>query len=151
GSNQNAVNRVARCNSSVRRDIVSNWLNILHTNTSCGTGCGTIRHLLRRDLASGTTDVFAAVLGLATPGGTNVPFCNGNDQEDLDPIRISCSTGGGLQTNNSATDPSLDDICQRDGTLGLVTVITVPPEGADPGTAGLTVTNADLYPVQACS
>jgi cysteine-rich repeat protein len=124
------------CDSDARRALVANWQNLFEDNTCpSGTCVDTInnrqgiRRAFRRSDLSGTTDTFLSLVGLSSmpaaagPAGTN-DFCNGytspavtrlggdTDYLDLDPIRVTCDDG--------------EEVCSRDGTRGLVTVVTVP-------------------------
>ena len=101
------------CGSDVRRTLANNWSNFFQT--ACATeGCTKMRHAFRRGDFSGTTDTFLSLLDLDKI--SNVPFCNGDDQQDLDPIRRSCEAG--------------EQVCGSDGTLGLL-LPTLLPEGVD--------------------
>ena len=156
------------CNSELRRTLVNEWQNIIDDCTSgeaAGNACATdayatatlykgVRQLYRRGDVSGTTDTFLFDLLLPsirnnpatvanpkwTPGS---PFCNGSDQDDLDPIRVSCVGSGatGVQPYVAAQTAGTDDdvVCGRDGTLGLVLPIFVPEQLTDP-VGGPTVT-----------
>jgi hypothetical protein len=91
GSSQTAANRLSRCSSDIRRSLVSNWDNIVEANPTTCTGaasCGTLRRLFRRADDSGTTDTFLSLLGLNAIA--QVPFCNGVERQDQDPIRRTC-------------------------------------------------------------
>lgn len=63
--NTGAVN----CNSALRNYLASNWTQVFEDPGGC-TGCTTIRHLWRRDDASGTTDIFSQLLGFGGPSAT---------------------------------------------------------------------------------
>jgi len=133
------------CAGDVRRSLVNNWASLFQASCSGGT-CTQLRHAFRRSDLSGTTDTFLTLVGLPSmPLAKNVPgavakaiaFCNafglGNifggdsDYQDKDPIRRACDAN--------------EEVCGRDGTLGLVTPVEVP--------ADLSV--AALYPSVACS
>jgi len=121
------------CNSDVRRSIVADWENIFQ-GTCPGEECATspVRHAYRRADLSGTTDTFLSFLDL--PSISEVPFCNGIDLEDNDPIRVDCATAPtgfvapGDVVDGSAFDPSgqYEEVCGKDGTLGLVQAVFVP-------------------------
>jgi hypothetical protein len=101
-----------RCNSDVRRTLVENWSNIFDTAGDDGAGgctdgrCTALKHAFRRDDLSGTTDTFLSLISVpavtASGGvvGAQRTFCNGLENEDLDPIRRPCSL-----VSNSANDP----------------------------------------------
>jgi hypothetical protein len=160
GSNQLASNRIARCNSDVRRSLVNDWDNIIHGSADCGTvafscqntpniGTGGLRHVLRRDDLAATTDTFLSLLGLNSTGGSlqngnlgiNEPFCNGRDHQDLDPIRIVCTTkvatpvsatnaNGGPSAPNAALN---DEICSASSVIGSnVVTVSHTQSGANP-------------------
>ncbi len=152
------------CNSVVRQALVSNYKN-LFDSAACTTGSctGALRHVYRRDDASGTSDVFVGLLSinskwglkkLAASGTTQQsnPFCNApqpvnpgtnwnvtfgySDFLDADPIRTTCAGSGNAEG---------DQVCEPDGTLGLVLTI-FPPERGPAGT----IVNADQYPAVKC-
>jgi hypothetical protein len=157
---QTAANRVARCSSDIRRSLVADWDNVIQGTEDCGTvagscqntpniGTGGVRHLLRRDDASGTTDTFLTLLGLAAVGGTiptgdlgvNEPFCNGRDHQDLDPIRIACTAVNPSPNTAPAAGTALnDEIC---GPAPTVTATNLSPT-----TAGMGLVNAIAVPTQ---
>jgi hypothetical protein len=102
-----------RCNSDVRRTLVDTWANMFDTSGDDGAGgctdsaCTQLQHAWRRDDFSGTTDTFLALIGVpgvtasgGTPFGQRT-FCNGLENEDLDPIRRPCS----INSSNAANDP----------------------------------------------
>jgi hypothetical protein len=59
------------CNSSIRNTLANNWSSVFEaagcTAANCSAG---IKHLFRRDDASGTTDIFAQLLGFGGPTAT---------------------------------------------------------------------------------
>jgi hypothetical protein len=80
------------CNSTARHNLVANWSNLFQNGCAngaasvCGTGTapnGALWHAYRRDDTSGTSDVFASILGLS-PSTSNSsvngfgasPYCN---------------------------------------------------------------------------
>jgi hypothetical protein len=132
-------NIIGRCDSALRKALVSNWGNLFEggcTNARCPSG---LRHAFRRDDSSGTTDTFLTLLGL--PKVTTRTFCNGFEIEDLDPIRTACDTNEqvcstipyanrnanpeGGTPSGAATNPAA-----RGGDLGLVLAITMPTNTA---------------------
>jgi ABC-type phosphate transport system substrate-binding protein len=99
------------CNSDVRRTLADEWASL--TRKSCADQrCAQIKHIFRRSDLSGTTDTFKSLIGINS-------FCNGSDFQDNDPIRRPCEDG--------------EQVCQADGTLGLVVNVFVP-EGLSGGT-----------------
>jgi hypothetical protein len=146
-----------QCGGDVRRSLLGDYGNFFQAACPAGTGaCPTgIRHLWRRDDASGTTDVFVSLLG----GGAAIPkFCNvdgglatgngqvlggtaknGHDYQDNDPIRIPCQ-GNGLTTGEQVCGDAGQG---HAGTLGMLLTIFVP-ETAD-------VPASDIYPVGICT
>jgi ABC-type phosphate transport system substrate-binding protein len=112
------------CNSDVRHTLANRWANF--TTAACQTTrCQQIAHAWRRADLSGTTDTFLSLLGL--PAITTAPFCNGTETQDLDPVRRTCRPE--------------EQVCGRDGKLGLVLPVFVP-EGISGGAA---------YPQAACT
>lgn len=109
------------CNSDVRRTLVNSW-GLLFKDGCAGTTCTQLRHAYRRDDFSGTTDTFLSLLQL--PGVSSTPFCNGDEQSDVDPIRRPC-VGNGFQGNG-------DEVCGPGGTLGLVLPVVTPQQNAYP-------------------
>lgn len=108
-----------RCNSDVRRTLVENWSNIFDQTGGGGDGgcadgnCTRLKHAYRRDDLSGTTDTFLTLIGVAgvttgTPPAPQKTFCNGIENEDLDPIRRDCSVNAAQPT--SATLDT-DSVC----------------------------------------
>jgi hypothetical protein len=146
------------CNSDVRRQLISSYKNIFQ-DASCtgGAGCAAgIRHLWRRDDASGTTDVFTALLGsdfrsLCNVGTTPIAStvaAGAGDFLDKDPIRVACSgtgAGTGEQVCGSAIPSDSFNVAANGnlGTLGLLQVI-FPPDAKD-------VPVGELYPTVVCT
>jgi hypothetical protein len=124
------------CDSDLRHTIVKNWGNLFKDGCASGTCTTGLKHAFRRDDVSGTTDSFLELLGVgssqrftANPPPTVSPFCNGFDNQDNDPIRVSC-TGTGF---NGAGD----EVCglgtttgpsPRNNTLGVVLASLIPQE-----------------------
>jgi hypothetical protein len=101
----------ADCNSAERQALFNDYKN-LFPNACSGTHghkntCSGIAHAFRRGDRSGTTDLFRQLLNAGT-----TPFCNGNDQEDRDPLRRPCR--------------DCEQVCSADGKLGFVLPIVVP-------------------------
>jgi hypothetical protein len=143
------------CNSTLRKAIVNNWSAFFEAGASCtgapgdGTGtCTQLRHVFRRDNASGTSDVFASLLGLVGPSESSNTdaYCNAiptnilppnaqllqmnmyyQDYQDNDPIRRPCA-GTNKQLPSGSGHPSLtvptEQVCSLDGDLGLVLPIS---------------------------
>ncbi|NJK89423.1 MAG: hypothetical protein HC923_08450 [Myxococcales bacterium] len=88
------------CNSDLRRALVSTYPNFFE-GACTGVGCTRLEHAWRRADLSGTTDTFLELLNL--PAITAAPFCNGNESEDLDPVRRACGPN--------------DDVCGGKGDL----------------------------------
>ncbi len=161
GINCTAVARTTRCNRSQRAALIADWDQYL---SGCSTGAcpSGIRAAYRNDDASGTTDVFLEFLGLVAPlkyypgratyrptfGACNTghgsapvenhPFCDGGHFEGFfgnpatgvpgagDPIRVNCANE--------------DDLCARDGKVGIVRAIrSLPPD----------ISNAQAFPPHA--
>jgi hypothetical protein len=132
------------CAGDVRRSLVDNW-GALFENTCSGATCTTLKRAFRRADLSGTTDTFLGLVGLnsmplasTVAGATQkqVDFCNansatlfggGSDYLDNDPIRRTCDAN--------------EEVCGKDGKLGLVTVVEVPGN----------LTSAQNYPGQLCT
>jgi hypothetical protein len=119
------------------------------TGVTCGTvgdGPAELRHALRRDDASGTTDTFVSLLGLTKPKSVNDAacfnnFCNGFTgafpTEDLradnvvgdDVGTANQDKGGAYDWDYQDYDPirrrctDSDAVCDRRGTLGVVLAI----------------------------
>ena len=89
----------------------------------CGV-CTQLVHAWRPPDGVAATAAMLATLGIGA-------FCNGNMLSDSDPIRRTCS---------GTTPATGDDVCEADGTLGLVLPIFIPG-GTTPPT-----TITDLYP-----
>ncbi|MEY4582851.1 MAG: hypothetical protein RL701_7554, partial [Pseudomonadota bacterium] len=106
------------CNSTLRRDFTANYENVFQDGCAGGSACATkpLKHAFRLGDTSGTTDMFLNFLSApavqSTSGAQQRPFCNGLEGEDLDPIRRSCTQD--------------EQVCEANGTLGLVLPIVVP-------------------------
>jgi hypothetical protein len=123
------------CASDVRRSLANQWNSLFEGACPAGQCPAGLQRAFRRADLSGTTDTFAALVGLGSlplaqtvPGATARPidFCNafgagnlfggGSDYLDNDPIRRNCATN--------------EQVCGRLGNLGLVTVIEIPANGS---------------------
>jgi hypothetical protein len=156
-----AVDRVTRGNRPHRVEIVNNWSLMVASNaalagevagnvaTDCNgataNACTALRQAYRRDDSSGTTGVFveilelpAVVLGrarlLSTIGQiqavpANHPFVDGGDQEGFWPNADPATTYGDPQRRPCRAE---DDLCFRDGTIGIVRAIRSTREGGYP-------------------
>lgn len=112
------------CGSEVRRTLVGTWSNLFEGGCANGKCAGGLKHAFRRDDVSGTTDVFLELLAL--PPIASVPFCNGNETQDNDPIRRQCDGNGhtnGEQVCKGANPASPSATNQG---LGLVLPVLVP-------------------------
>jgi hypothetical protein len=100
------------CNSDVRHTLVASWNNLFEEGAGCNgadpDACTQLKHAFRRDDVSGTTDVFAELLALPAIG--NVPFCNGREMEDEDPVRRDCAEDI-TQAANSAGTNGYEQVC----------------------------------------
>jgi hypothetical protein len=132
------------CASDVRRSMVDTWANLFEGSCPSGSCPAGLHRAFRRGDLAAETEAFAMLLGLrpippigSSPGAVAGPidFCNAgaaplfggqSDFQDNDPIRRAC--------------PSDEQVCGRDGTLGLVTVIEVPSN----------LTTAEKYPTELC-
>jgi hypothetical protein len=102
---------VKGCNSQARQDLAADYANLFQNGCSANANCPNgIKHAYRRGDLSGTTDTFLGLIGGPKPA--TLPFCNGSDVDDNDPVRRNC-------------DPS-EQVCEYDGTLGLVLPVVVP-------------------------
>ena len=130
------------CNGDLRRSLVASWASLFPSG--CNAGCTSLRRAWRSaDLAPATQALLAA-LGLSLPPPRGMPgaqpatidlcnaygagplFAGDADYLDRDPIHV-----------NGATN---EQVCGKDGHLGLVTAITVPSN----------LTQAEAYPAQLC-
>jgi len=111
GMHKNGGSAIAnqQCNSDVRHSLANSWDALFEGACSSGE-CSQVAHAWRRDDLSGTTDTFLTLLGL--PSISAKPFCNGSGTEENDPIRRPCAAG--------------DNVCQANGTSGLVLPVFVP-------------------------
>ena len=100
------------CNSDVRHTLVANWNNLFEEGAGCNgadpDACTQLKHAFRRDDVSGTTDVFLELLAL--PAIANVPFCNGREMEDEDPVRRDCSEDITQPANTAGTN-GYEQVC----------------------------------------
>jgi hypothetical protein len=106
GGEKNASG-VVDCNTTNRQNLVSNWSSLFQNGCpnvcNDGTHGGALWHAFRPDDASGTANVFAAILGLSPApsasenGGFGAsPFCNAMNW-DTSPANGNCALGSGLQ------------------------------------------------------
>jgi hypothetical protein len=145
------------CNSDVRKTLLSNYGNIFQNACPSGTGgCPAgVRHLWRRDDASGTTDTFNTLIG---GGAATGKFCNVNgglttgngqvlggtakygfDFQDNDPVRTTCS-GNGLTVGEQVCGDAAQGHLH---TLGMLLTIFIPDTKDVPA--------AQTYSVGACT
>lgn len=127
------VCRNTRCNSDERISLLNSWGNMFDC---AGGNCTQLVNAFRRGDASGTTDTFSALLGLATitvnPWSKDsvTPYCNGSDLNDWDPVRRPCgasnATVDATGVHDTVTTDAPDDVCGRIGNLGVVLPIVVP-------------------------
>ena len=94
-------NGAVDCNSDVRRKLANDAGTLFE---SCSV-TSAARHLYRAGAA--TESSLRIELGLGSAA-----FCNGTEKQDHDPIRRACD--------------NKDEVCEKDGTLGLVLPIVVP-------------------------
>jgi hypothetical protein len=126
------------CNSGVRHALAKSWPSLFASSCAGQAACPGITHAWREADGAAVTTAFISLVGFGgrTIPGVN-PFCNSADANtgvasavetadnaDKDPVRIPC-------------DPN-DTVCEKDGTLGLVLPIVLPPS--------LAITTTDLYP-----
>jgi hypothetical protein len=147
-------NGTVDCNSAARKALVANWSNLFQNGCANGTSAcsaapinGALWHAYRRDDTSGTSDVFASILGLspstsnsANNGFGTSPYCNALNW-DTSTANANCALG----TNKQWTGPGgiLDPVA-NDG------VHRRPPPGTwgdnpDPSQGAL---GADVLPTQ---
>jgi cysteine-rich repeat protein len=105
---------VVDCNQTSRRNLVNSWSNLFQNSGTCANttaicqslasaGDGThtpLLHAFRRDDASGTSDVFASILGLSpSPSQTAVngfgasPYCNALNWDVTSDTTGTCALG----------------------------------------------------------
>jgi cysteine-rich repeat protein len=143
------------CNSTARRNLVANWTKLFQngcTNTAAvcndATHGGALWHAFRRDDTSGTSDVFAGLLGIA-PGTSNSvangfgrsPYCNAMNW-DTAASNANCAAGNNMQWVGPGGIP--------DTTVDATGAHKQPPPGTW-GTAPDTTQggfNADVLPTQ---
>jgi hypothetical protein len=164
------------CNSAARQDLVNHWGNLFENACEATGGlCTQLDHAFRRDLLSGTTDVFRELIN-----AKKYPFCNArfagdttpseysttlstgapifdDPYQDFDPIRRTCAGGqngggGSLPTPVVNTDGSQS---QPDYPAAIADQVCSPKGTlglvltiAPPFFAGQTV--ADVYPTKPC-
>jgi hypothetical protein len=146
---------VTDCNGAARKALVANW-SLLFQN-GCANGAGTtcsaapvsgqLWHAFRRDDTSGTSDVFATILGLspstsnsANNGFGASPYCNAMNW-DTSSANANCALGANKQWigPGGILDPVANDGTHRrppPGTWG---------DSPDPGQGAL---GADVLPTQ---
>lgn len=164
GSCANTVDRIARCSSPERQELIANWANLFE-GVACpqAAGCPAgLRHAYRRDDYSGTTGNFLSFIGVAqvysyyqeartsVVGGVplkiqeppqNHSFCDGGHAEGLLPTHLGPATaqfpdGEPLYTN---ADPIRTPCAPEDDLCGpdgkLAVVRAVRTEPYVPGNA----------------
>ncbi|MGD0677077.1 MAG: hypothetical protein ABSC94_16810 [Polyangiaceae bacterium] len=67
------------CNSQLRQTLANNWSELFESPSNC-TGCSILQHIFRRDDASGTTDIFASLLGFSGPNAAKGTAVTVNSQ-----------------------------------------------------------------------
>jgi cysteine-rich repeat protein len=141
----------ADCNSAQRKALVANWSNAFQAGCAngaaavCGTGTqvnGALWHAYRRDDTSGTSDVFASILGLATPSGAALSnagvngfgatmYCNAMNWE-TNSANAGCGIGPHDQFLGPGGIPDPASVCQA-GKCGLAAGAgnhRMPPTGS---------------------
>jgi len=153
-------NRITRCSSELRQKVLSQWSNINQGVACSGGPCTDVSRALRRDDSSGTTQFFIEALGLTpvltgartalislgacTAPVTNFTFCDGGDQEVNFPADDTSTAP--RDCNGMRGDPIKkpccpdEDICDRDGQMGVVVAVRSPLENL-----------AQSFPVYQCS
>ena len=171
-----AAGRALRdCNSPVRQALVNTWGNLFE-NACAGGSCTQLTHAWRRDLLSGTTDVFRELINAKL-----YPFCNArfstdttaadyptvlstgaalfdDAYQDFDPIRRACvggANGQGGALPAPVTNPSTGVQTQPDFAAAPADQVCGPR-----GTLGLVIpvrpplftgqSTAELYPTKPC-
>ena len=132
---KNLATGVVDCNQTARQTLVQNWSNLMQNGCANGAAvCGDAAHLasgggtsaplwhaFRRDDASGTSDVFAAVLGLspstssaANNGFGTSPYCNALNW-DTSSANANCALGANKQFTGpgGVLDPVANDGVHR--------------------------------------
>jgi hypothetical protein len=105
---------VVDCNQASRRNLVNSWSNLFQSAGACSNGNATCQalasagdgthtplwHAFRRDEASGTSDVFASLLGLspstsqtAVNGFGASPYCNALNWDTTSDTSGNCTLG----------------------------------------------------------
>jgi hypothetical protein len=146
---------VTDCNSTARKNLVANWSLLFQNGCANGAGAacsaapvsGALWHAFRRDDTSGTSDVFASILGLspstsnsANNGFGTSPYCNALNW-DASAGNANCALGANKQWTGPGgiLDPVANDGVHRrppPGTWG---------DNPDPGQGAL---GADVLPTQ---
>lgn len=97
------------CSDSRRKTLVENWYRLW--SDGCATGdCSSLRFAFRPGDGSGIVRIMQETFGIER-------FCNGEQGQDLDPLRTDCSFG---------FDTGGAEYCPK-GTLGVVQPIVIPP------------------------
>ncbi|HYO94649.1 MAG TPA: hypothetical protein VER33_09045 [Polyangiaceae bacterium] len=150
-----AADRVARCGSAVRQELLNSWGN-LFDGVNCGTNaCTQLRQAYRRDDNSGTTQVFLELISVTRPLTSartrlflgpalvaipaNYAFCDGGQLEGFSPDLTG--TGGDPIRRPCAPE---DDLCRADGTAGVVRAIRTP-------VVAPVIDNAETFPAVQCT
>jgi cysteine-rich repeat protein len=145
---------VTDCNSTARQALVANWSKLFQNgckgDSICGAGTfanGTLWHAFRRDDTSGTSDVFASLLGLspstsssANNGFGTSPYCNALNW-DTSTGNANCALGAHKQWTGPGgiLDPVANDGVHRRPPVGTWGDNPDPTQGA---------LGADVLPTQ---
>jgi hypothetical protein len=160
----------ADCGSAARQTLVSNWTNIFQSAaahgcsnavsqcSAAGPTKGGLWHAFRRDDASGTSDVFASILGLAPStsassvnGFGTSPYCNALNW-DTSSGNVFCHNGSNDQWTGPGgiVDPASK--CVIGGSCGAVGTGNhrrPPPDTwGDKPDSTQTTNSADVLPTQ---
>jgi cysteine-rich repeat protein len=144
------------CGSAARRALVANWSNLFQNSCANGSSAcaasgptgGALWHAFRRDDTSGTSDVFATILGLS-PGTSNSsnngfgasPYCNAINW-DSSTANANCTLGA----NNQFTGPGgIDDPASTTTPKHRRPPVGTWGDAPDPGQGAL---GADVLPTQ---
>jgi cysteine-rich repeat protein len=146
---------VTDCNSAARKALVANWSSLFQNTCAngAGTACsaapvsGALWHAFRRDDASGTSDVFASILGLSPSTSTSAnngfgtsPYCNALNW-DTSTANANCALGANKQYTGPGgiLDPIANDGVHRRPPVGTWGDNPDPSQGA---------LGADVLPTQ---
>jgi len=138
----NSANNNRNCNSPERKELVNSWGNLFEIANCSSGSCTQLNHAWRRDLVSGTSDVFLDLIN-----ARSYPYCNTRSAFDAQPTlpinpptKLAVYPNPGVRSDGSSIfeDPYQDfdpirRVCQGGG-LGEGASLPEPDNSTTPPT-----------------